>query len=345
MNDELRQAAEALLPAPPTSVDPVGQGHINSTHRVGAEDGSMWCLQRLNPLFADERLVMHNVEVVVSQLRRRGQRTIELAAHDGQPWFRSEDGRMWRAYRWIEGTTAADHASPDWVAIGRLVGSFVAALSDLDDSQVVTVVDRFHAPVNRWQQYRAAVAEDSAGRLAESSTDVARLRALAERVWAETPATKWEELPRQVVHNDTKSANVVVSDSGDPLLLIDLDTAMMGSPVSDLGELTRCCRPAPGGDAVRLLADVTTAFLHGLGRRPAAPEWEALPVAGAVLSFENAVRALTDHLAGDRYYDLGEGVNQQRFRRHAARAEELLDMAPSLAAELEVRQGEAAPSA
>ncbi|MDH3705898.1 MAG: aminoglycoside phosphotransferase family protein [Acidimicrobiia bacterium] len=335
-------AAHALLPVRVRRADVVGQGHINTTTRVEGDDGSLWCLQRLNPVFADERVVMANVEMVVAQLRRCGHRSLDLCVADGRPWWSDDDGGVWRAYRWIDGEPASEHARPDWTAVAGMVGSFSAALADLDDHQVVTVVERFHHPVDRWYQLEQAVADDAAGRLARSAPDLDHARRLADRVWAETPATHWAELPQQVVHNDTKTANILVEADGSPITLIDLDTTMMGSPLNDLGEFVRGCPFVEGRQGGERLARLALAFAQGLDRPLAAPEWEGLASAAAVLSFENAVRALTDHLDGDRYYDLGEGVNLGRFQRHATRAEALLDLAPAAAAALAESDGSSA---
>ncbi|MGI9600516.1 MAG: phosphotransferase enzyme family protein [Acidimicrobiales bacterium] len=344
MNPAAAGAAAALLPAAVVDSQPIGQGHINTTVRVFDADDGSWCLQRLNPNFADERMVMTNVEMVVSQLRRVGHPTIELAAtSDGCPWHVDDEGGVWRAYRWLPGTAAADHPAPRWTEIAQLVGAFVAAVAELDDSQVATVVDRFHDPLDRWTHLEEAVTADRAGRVHQCSPDLRQLRSLATRIWDETPAARWTDLPRQIVHNDTKAANVVVDQDGSPVALIDLDTTMMGSPLNDLGEFVRGCGAVEGPEGPAVLAQLALSFAAGMARPLTAPEWAGLVSAGAVMSFENSVRAMTDHLDGDRYYDLGEGVNLARCQRHLHRSEQLLAMAPAAAVELD-RLDEHSPS-
>ncbi len=336
MSGTLDEAIVALVPTAPHRIETIGQGHINTTIRVHGDDGTSWCLQRLNPVFADGRIVMANAEMIVAQLRRLGHPTIELAVGgDGRAWHQTTDRSIWRAYRWIPGQVAADHPTPQWSAIAHHLGSFVAALADLDDSQVVTVVDRFHDPADRWRRLEQAIDQDQAGRRKSCTEDLDRLRRLADAIWVRTPAPRWHRLPRQIVHNDTKVANVVVDGAGAPLALIDLDTTMMGSPLNDLGEFTRGCRGIAGPEHAGELADLVRAFVDGLGRPVTAPEWEGLASAGAVLSFENATRAMTDHLDGDRYYELGAGVNLQRCRRHLVRSEVLLAMGPAVAEALD----------
>ena len=337
MNPPSAAAAARLLPAPVAHADTIRRGHINTTLRVELEDGSAWALQQLNPALADERLVMANLEAIIAQLRRCRHSTLELATDDdGTPWV-VIDGRYWRAYRWLGATTAAEHSSPDWAGLASLIGRFSAALATVDDSQIVTIIDRFHDPVRYWDGLDRAVVADRVGRLHGSRVELARLRDLAARIWDETPAARWGELPRQIVHNDTKSANLIVDHQGSPVALIDLDTTMMGTPMSDLGEFLRGYRPRDhDGPGTTQLVAMVRAFVDALGRPLTAPEWEALPTVGAVMSFENSVRALIDHLDGDRYYDLGSGANLERHRRHEARAEEQLDQGPALAAALAV---------
>jgi hypothetical protein len=54
-------------------------------------------------------------------------------------------------------------------------------------------------------------------------------------------------------------------------------------------------------------------------------EYNALPLAGPVMAFENAIRFLTDHLSGDVYFRIHrEAQNLDRARAQLRRAE-LLD--------------------
>src|SRR5690606_35870903 len=131
-----------------------------------------------------------------------------------------------------------------------------------------------------------------------------------------------------------KAGNVVLHDEhGDAV--IDLDTVMPGTVLADVGELVRSATRSGGEDAghpVEGLRSRVGAVVSGFQRGWAEPftevEAAALPVAGAVMALENAVRFLTDHLAGDVYFRVrSPGQNLDRHRTSLRQASALLGLA------------------
>ncbi len=116
--------------------------------------------------------------------------------------------------------------------------------------------------------------------------------------------------------------------------MIDLDTVMEGNLLSDFGELVRtgtCRAPEDERDLRRVRFDLALfealarGYLAGIGGLLTSHERRALPLAGRLFSLMNAVRFLTDHLAGDVYYRIQrEGHNLDRARAQLRLAEQML---------------------
>jgi hypothetical protein len=114
--------------------------------------------------------------------------------------------------------------------------------------------------------------------------------------------------------------------------VLDLDTTMPGSILADVGELVRSGTRTIAEDVAELapvargrLEAVVGGFLDGWGLPLDPAEAAALPVAGAVLTVENAVRFLTDHLDGDVYFAVdGPGHNLRRHRAAVVQGRALL---------------------
>jgi hypothetical protein len=71
--------------------------------------------------------------------------------------------------------------------------------------------------------------------------------------------------------------------------------------------------------------------VSGAGPLLTAAERRLLPLAGAVLALENAIRFLTDHLCGDVYFRTQRaGHNLERCRAQLRLLEHLLDALASL---------------
>jgi len=115
------------------------------------------------------------------------------------------------------------------------------------------------------------------------------------------------ELRERVVHNDTKLNNVLFHRrTGEPLCVVDLDTAMPGLLLHDFGDLVRSVASvgegADTGFDLTHFAVLVKGYLAGAGDLLSAADLAYLAIAPKVLALELAARFLTDYLEGDRYF-------------------------------------------
>jgi Ser/Thr protein kinase RdoA (MazF antagonist) len=128
--------------------------------------------------------------------------------------------------------------------------------------------------------------------------------------------------------------------SGAPLCVIDLDTVMPGTALYDFGDLVRSATsPTPEDEEdlarVGVRLDLFEALLKGYvasaGTALTRSERRLLGFAGRLITLEQAVRFLTDHLAGDRYYRIDRpGHNLIRARAQLALVRSLREQADAL---------------
>jgi Ser/Thr protein kinase RdoA (MazF antagonist) len=129
---------------------------------------------------------------------------------------------------------------------------------------------------------------------------------------ADRAAELTARVPQRVAHFDAKLDNVLfVGD--DAVCLVDFDTLMPGAWFWDIGDLLRSGATTAAEDEpdldrsvvvparYRAILDGYRSGLASLGA-PEAAELEAVEVAGAIVTYEQAVRFLTDWIAGDVYY-------------------------------------------
>jgi N-acetylhexosamine 1-kinase len=303
----------------------VGIGHINRTVVAVLDDGRRLVLQRVNRrVFADPEALCRNLVLVGAAAAAGGVRTPRLlpAAAGGHLWWDAE-GEPWRAYEELPGRVV-DPPAGDAVAhaVAAELGRFAAACREIDPDDLAVTIPRFHDLPHRIEALRAAATADPAGRLDGCRADLEACLGSVDAVLGSEPWAAWRELPVRVAHNDAKAANVLLDADGRPAGVLDLDTTMAGTILADVGELVRSAtrvRPEDVADAAPVVAGrvaaVTDGFLAGWDEPLDAAEAAALPVAGAVLTIENAVRFLTDHLDGDVYFAVeGPGHNLRRHR-------------------------------
>ena len=332
--DEARRiAALFAIGGAPGPVEPFGGGHINDSWRLAAPDGRRFLLQRLNGrVFPEPRRVMENV---VRVTRHLGGPLRLVPTEAGTDWH-DEGGATWRLFHFIERSTAfpvaADPARA--YAAAHAFGDFQRRLATLPGPPLHETIPGFHDTPARVVALERAASVDRAGRRAGVAPELAALLSPERRRLGRAleDARVSGVCRERIVHNDAKIANVLFDESGSAAVcVVDLDTAMPGIALHDYGDLARSTASASGEDAppeevsVRLeyLDALTAGFLEGTGGLSAA-ERALLPVAARVITYEQAVRFLADHLDGDRYFRIERpGQNLERCRTQIALLEGL----------------------
>ena len=319
--------------------EPWGSGHIQESYCVvcSAKGTSQrYLLQRINrAIFHDVPALMENIRRVTEHLadRVKGQPEAErrvlhlVPTHTGQLWHEEHGGECWRGYRMIVRTRSFETVgSPEQAfAAARAFGEFQAQLADLPPPRLAETIPDFHNTPKRLAALEQAIRDNVARRATDAHAEVEF--ALSRRQLAGVLVTAG--LPERIVHNDTKLNNVLFDEvDGRALCVIDLDTVMPGLAPCDFGDMVRTATCSAAEDE-RDLAKVTMqlplfeALLHGYvsaaGGFLTAAEKSLLGAAGKVITYEQGVRFLTDHLAGARYYRVQRmGHNLDRCRAQFA---------------------------
>jgi Ser/Thr protein kinase RdoA (MazF antagonist) len=237
-----------------------------------------------------------------------------IEARDGRPFCVDDAGDHWRAFRFIEGTRTCDVVEDPAQAYrtARAFGEFAADLVDLPGPPLAVTIPDFHDLTKRFEQLQEAVRADSRGRAGGVAPEIASASRWYERLDGALHEAGHSVLPGRAVHNDCKLNNVLLdAANGEGLCVIDLDTVMDGTVLNDFGELVRsgtCPSPEDERNLASMVFDrdlfaaLAAGYLAGSGDLLAEAERRILPLAGPVLTLENAIRFLADHLSGDVYF-------------------------------------------
>jgi Ser/Thr protein kinase RdoA (MazF antagonist) len=348
------------------SVVPLAGGHINDSYRVDARTGDAdrpYLLQSLNRrVFPRSDLVMENVSRVTRHLSSRlaaagaadrERRALTLVpTRQGRDWHTEADGTCWRAFRFITGTVVLDRARDprDAASAGRAFGGFLRLLADYDGPPLHETIPGFHDTAARFARLEEAVRADPCRRAAAARQEIQA--SMAHRSLADVlpPLVASGEVPRRIVHNDTKISNVLLDErTGEALCVIDLDTVMPGSALWDFGDMVRSMTSPTAEDEedlsevgvrVPMFAALARGYLEAAGTLLVPRERELLGFSGRLITLEQAVRFLTDHLEGDRYYRIERaGHNLARCRTQLALLQSLTEHAAELDAIVAARGG------
>jgi aminoglycoside phosphotransferase (APT) family kinase protein len=331
-----------------SGIAPLSGGHINDSYRVDA-GGESYLLQRLNPhVFPDAGKVMDNVSRVTghvaARLRAAGvadwrRRTLALVpARTGADWVRDGAGAAWRLFGFITGAVVRQRAESqaDALAAGRIFGEFLRRLADYHGAPLTETIPGFHDTAARFERLEQAVRKDARRRVAGARPEIEL--AMNQRQLADVLPSLLRSgaVPSRIAHNDAKVSNVLFDERSDePLCVVDLDTVMPGSALYDFGDLVRSVTSPTLEDEedlsrvcvrVPMFEALARGYFEAAGAVLTPVERDLLAFAGRLITLEQAVRFLTDHLEGDRYYRIARpGHNFIRARTQLRLLESLTE--------------------
>jgi len=298
-----RLATERFGLEPAISVRPVRAGNINRTAVVETVDAS-FVLQEMNvSVFPDPDALMDNTLNIIERLKEHNLPTMSFVQTADREWVTDFDGVRWRCYRFIEGTATPAIVSPDEAQrTARAFGRYAKAIDGLPLTEHLT---GYHDFDSRVAAFELVVDADELGRLSGCGHFVDDLMSVIDRLRLTGGYKSWRQVPVRNAHNDAKGPNCIVGVGGN-LTIIDLDTTMPGTILSDIGELVRSStRHLPDASPEVLwtqIEAVNRGFLAGYVLELTSEERDAMLLAGPLLAIENAVRFVADHLSGDKYY-------------------------------------------
>ena len=304
---------------------PLAAGHINDTYLVGEPgEDPRYVLQRLNrAVFPDPLAVMRNLSKVVAHV---GEDLLvaPIPSASGDSFALLPGGHAWRLFPWVPSRTFQALPKNLLRPAGAAFGGFLQALQDFGQA-LETVIDGFHDLGHVLARLDAAPAKG------EVAAELRRVEVLRT---AFVPGT-----PSRVIHGDCKINNLLFHPAKDAVAaIVDLDTVMLGDPAWDFGDLVRSAfagseETAPT-QALSMAGfeDLCSGFATAYGAEfGAGDNVQRFAAAPTYMSFMLAVRFLTDHIKGDRYFKVPErGANLRRARSQLDLAERFLAAKPDL---------------
>ncbi len=302
-------------------------GNINRTAVITSTEG-VFVVQDINTaIFTRPDDLMDNIEKVVACQHMHNLATIELCRTVDGELIAIHDGMPWRCYRFVEGNaTPPIRTRDDAQSTARAFGRYARAIDGLE---LVEHLPGYHDFDGRVAAFQETVDDDELGRLSNCAQHVEDLIAMVDRLRVTSAFDAWLEVPVRNAHNDAKGPNCIVGGAG--RTIIDLDTTMPGTLLSDVGELvrssTRHMNEASPEAVMAQIASVNRGFLAGYGGDLTDAEHASMLLAGPLMTVENSVRFMADHLSGDKYY--GADATDQNLDRAIAQlrlAERLVEV-------------------
>lgn len=307
------------------------QGNINSTYMLVCDDGKKYLLQKINSyVFKQPYQVMKNIELVTEHIKNKLNKmndekhktlnVIKTNNGDNTYTFINGDGEKeyYRAYEYIDNCISYNNfdectGSKEEVAYnaGKCFGFFHKLLSDFPTNLLVDTIPNFHNTPNRFNDLLLSIENNITNRAFEYPTEIVNLISKVKEcsiIWD----SLGKNIPLRVTHNDTKLNNVLMDKStNEGIAVIDLDTVMPGSVLFDIGDGIRSAcsnsfEDELDKDKIFLNLELTKSYLSGyleeMGSELTKEEISYIGLSIKTLTYELAVRFLTDYINGDIYF-------------------------------------------
>ena len=169
------------------------------------------------------------------------------------------------------------------------------------------------------------IAKDPKDRAKDVQKEIAFVRARSGCYGVIADALESGRIPTRICHNDCNLNNILFdNESHMPVAIIDLDTVMPSSPLYDYGDSMRIGTNTATDDEkdlskvscdLNLYAKYARGYLEECGELLTREELELLPLASLVITSEDGIRFLMDHIDGDTYYNIfypGQNLDRSR---------------------------------
>ncbi|KPK84307.1 MAG: hypothetical protein AMS27_10325 [Bacteroides sp. SM23_62_1] len=305
------------------SFTPYGSGHIHTTFLLTTQSGrnfNKYILQRFNArVFREPEKVLANTKMITAYLGERtktGKRGMSylsmVPAFDNNYWYRDEHDQYYRCFQFIDNSITLDKVDTPQQAMegAKAFGNFLVALSGFEPCDLHITIPDFHNIQKRLNDLQDAANSDDLSRRRHAGDEISKVGEM--RGIASEYLAVHQILPVRVTHNDTKINNVLFdADTGKGLCVIDLDTVMPGTILSDFGDMVRTFTSLSAEDErdlskVLFRPEIFNALAEGFLEETegilSQAEKNNLILGGKLIIYMQAIRFLTDFLAGDVYY-------------------------------------------
>lgn len=335
MNTELKQIINNFkFIGTLSNIEENKQGNINKTYILTYKNKNKtlkYLLQEINAnVFKEPDLVMHNIELVTNHINKKLKSnkdmthktlTIIKTLDDKNMYVCTNNNELkyYRAFDYIENCISydsfKDSKDANFLAYnaGKSFGYFQALLKDFNPNLLHETISDFHNTKKRFNFLLEAIENKITNRASLFSKEIIDL---IERIkeYSVIVDELGSTIPIRVTHNDTKLNNILMNkDTNEGIAIIDLDTVMPGSILYDIGDGIRSAcansfEDETDKEKIYLNLDLTKSYLKGFLEETyyflTDMEIKYIGLSIKILTYELALRFLTDYLNEDTYFKI-----------------------------------------
>ena len=280
----------------------ISSGYINDTFKVFTNNNPKYILQKINSkVFKNPEYIFHNINLIKDNSVNIG---ITFINSKSNKPYTINNSAYWRLMNYEPGSKTFNTTNDNLVAFesGKVLSNFHEKLKNLDLTNFKEIIPNFHNLTLRLIQFEKACNYKENNCFNEI--------ALIKKLSTNFDIIDNTKLEIRLCHNDSKLNNILFNQANKGLYLIDIDTIMPGSILYDFGDCVRTLVNTVSEEEkdlnkIEFNKEMFKFFIDGF--KPSLKtinknELKLLSLSVALMPFLHGVRALTDHLNGNKYF-------------------------------------------
>ncbi|MEE5992278.1 MAG: aminoglycoside phosphotransferase family protein [Oscillospiraceae bacterium] len=278
----------------------ITKGHINRTYLIKMEDGREYILQHINSeILQNPHAIMQNIVKITEYLQKQN---IPLQIPH---FYQTAKGEYlfenWRIMDKIQGITFTNTDNLEVIhSMGYAFGAFHQGLSAFPVMELSNTFPDFHNTRIRFSNLWKAVERNHFSRASLIADELQQLHEYENPACLLTDGLQAKTFPMRILHGDMKFSNILFNpENFKPIAVIDLDTLMTGTILTDYGDAVRSLM------GTKLNIAKYQAFERGYlesAQFLTDVEKEYFTPSAFCMTIELATRYAEDYLNGDTYF-------------------------------------------
>ena len=305
-----------------------GNGIINDTFLVEFNNNGFnekYILRKINKfVFKDPETVINNtvktIEHIANKLCLENIEEIKkhvlqfIKTKNSDYYIVDKDNNYWCVLIFIENTYTIETVKTREQAYqaAKTFGKFQKYLLDANLNDYKPTIKNFHNLQNRLILFEKAIRNNFDSRVAKVQQEINTINSYQNLLTEFLQLTKDNKIPTRITHNDAKINNVLMNkNTNKGQCVIDLDTVMPGKIMYDFGDMVRTFTNSVREDyldlskvsmRIQIFESLAEGYLEELAGELSKIEIKTLVYGAILITYEQAIRYLTDYLIGDVYY-------------------------------------------
>ena len=285
----------------------VSSGYINDTFKIFIDTYPRYILQKINSkVFKKPEDIFYNTGLIQKNFINIGIKLVNSKFN--RPYITINDSEYWRLMHYEDGSETYNYTTDSEIALecGKVLSNFHKRFENMDITEFKYILKDFHCLPSRIQQFNDSCKNFNEEKLNEISGLINTINTFSQKF----EIIYTSNLKKRLCHNDSKLNNILFDKYKKGLYLIDIDTIMPGLILYDFGDTVRTL-VNPTSEEEKDLSKIKfnkkmfVSFITGF--KPTLlkieqNEKDLLPLSVALMPFMHGVRALTDHLNGNKYF-------------------------------------------